>query len=169
MEEFAKLADELIAELTTAAAGGAFTPFTFVPKVLWANREIKLKETGILRVDLAPIGFEQSIESRGSWAFDCHYDLGVRKLFAKDQQDADTGLPLDEEVKKLVKLTTDLLARYLPASPGDEGLRFAGLPEAVWVPEKGEQNPVTIDWDHLLKAHQFTGWFPLTYQITRDV
>lgn len=173
-EEFSNLAQAITDDLQSAAAVGTFGLDFGSPNVLWADRTIELETTGVLRVDVAPVSFEVGMETRGSWVAQCKYDIGVRKRFNLAEQDIRTGKGSDDDIRSLVKLVSDLLGWFLPVPPDCEGRRFASIPEAIWVSEPDgslpyARTPVTIDWDHLRTLHQFTGWFPVTYQVSRDV
>jgi len=165
--EIVTLADALVADLQTASDNLTFNR-TFQSQVLWANRTILLTDLGILRVDIAPISWDLSVEGRGYWAMLCKYHVGVRKRFDVSEQDQSTGVSSDDEVQQLVQLLSDIACYYMPSQPADKGIRFTSPAEATWVDEPGGQTPVTIHWDMLRKEHQFTGFFPLTYQVTRD-
>jgi hypothetical protein len=167
-EEFANLAGAIAASLTAASNGGAFALTFNESRVLWSNRRIELSEPGVF-VDVAPVNWEQLIESRGSWEMDCHYDVGVRKRIETADQDPATGFGSDEEIKGLIKLLSDLLGHFLPVPPDGQGLRFPDIPEACWIDQPHGKTPVTIVWDDLVQLHQFTGFFPVTYRVTRDV
>ncbi len=167
-EEFANVADAIAEALTAASAAGTFGLSFNTCRVLWSNRQLELTDAE-LHVDVAPVSWDQRIESRGSWEMDCHYDIGVRQRIETADQDPTTGLGSDDEIKTRVKLLSDLLGYFLPAPPDCQGLRFASIPEACWIDGPGDKTPVTIVWEDLRHVHQFTGFFPVTYRVTQDV
>lgn len=173
-EEFSNLADAIAAGLLADEAIGTFSQRFPPPSVLWADRDIQLETTNLLRVDVAPVSFDIGMETRGSWVAKCKYDIGVRKRFDFSSQDIRTGKAADDDIRSLVELVSDLLGWFLPVPPDCEGRRFTSIPEAIWVSEPDgslpyARTPITIDWEHLRTLHQFTGWFPVTYQVSRDV
>ena len=154
------VADAIVAELNAASAAGTFNR-TFSATVLWAQRRIKLEETDVLRVDVAPIGYAKELVSRGSWSDTCRYDIGVRKRFVGSDQDS-AGEIIDDEITELITLLDQLVGFFMPKQPSQDGRRLAAVPDAVWSPDR-EQTDVRITWDDLVQYRQFTGFFRLTY------
>jgi len=162
------IADAIAAELLTARKAGTFgAGWKFTPNVLWANRQIELEDRDELRVDVAPVRWTQELKTRGSWRWTCNYHIGVRQRFDAIDQDEATGDVDDAAVIELVNLVSDLCAFFMPVGAGHQGRILTDVPTANWKQEDGDVTACTVDWDALLTRHQFTGYFPLTYEISQ--
>lgn len=162
------VANAIAAELLTARQANTFgIGFEFTPAVLWANRQIELEDRDELRVDVAPVRWTQELKARGSWRWTLNFHLGVRQRFDAVDQDEDTGDVDDAAVITLVNLVSDLCSFFMPVAPNHNGRILTAVPTANWRQEDGDVTPITIDWDSLLTRHQFTGYFPLTYEISQ--
>lgn len=154
-------------ELNAGVAANRFNR-NFEPRVLWADREIRLAKENQLRVDIAAIDFVKFLSTRGSWSLLGRFDIGVRKRFAGDE--LSEGLPADQEIVDLVTLLNDVAGFFMPRQPDQDAIQLSQAPEAAWMTETDDdgrpKTDVVIMWDHLLNMQQFTGYFGLFYEIS---
>jgi len=163
----ATIADAIKAEIDAAAIAGTSFNRTFEANVLWANRQIPLETTGVLRVDIAPIGHSRKLFARGVHLLEFRYHVGVRKRFE--------GTIPDDEVEGLSILLDGLMKFFMPRQTSKTGRPLASFQEA-WVLGPGstdKQNnsleiEATIEWSDLEELSQFTGHFPLTIHVAES-
>jgi hypothetical protein len=159
------VADAIAAEIVAARDADEFDLSDFETEVLWGKRSIELQDRDRLRVDVAPMYWTQSLKTRGSWAWMCRLQVGIRKRYETAERDGTTGEVLSAEIESLVNLTSDVLKHFMPVRPDHTGRRLTSVPTAAWREEKEGLTRVTIDWDSLRELDQFTGWFPLTFEV----
>lgn len=159
------IADAIASEINAEVASGTFNR-AFEAAVLWDKRTLELAEYDVLRVDVAPINWAQKFVARGEWDATCRYHIGVRKRFGVSEQEQATGRIATEEITELVTLLADLLQFFMPKQPSQDGRELATVPDAVWAPEKDNSTEIVIKWSHLEEMRQFTGFFPLTYEVS---
>ena len=165
---FVSVADAIVAELDAARVAETFGVNEFQSEVIWGKRTIALEERNALRVDVCPMSWSQSLKSRGSWSWLCHYQIGIRKRFEPDEKLGQTGEIVDSALIELVNLTADVLKYFMPVRPDHQGRRLADVPAAVWREEKDGKTLAIVDWDDLSELSQFTGHFELTYEVAQS-
>lgn len=161
---FTTIGNAIVAEIRTARDAASLTVNEFEAECLWSKRELELTELDVLRVDVAPLHWTQSLRSRGSWSRMCHYQIGIRKRFSPEHRDAQTGFVLNADVEKLITLAADVLEVFMPVRPNHQGRALTDVAGAVWREPKEGSTRVVVDWDLLRESHQFCAWFPLTYE-----
>ena len=127
-----QVADAIAAELTTAQLGGLFVGLeAFTPERSYADWENDLEELNGLRVDVVAATYESNeLDSRGSVAYLCSVDVGVRRWFNRSQTNPDTqGRIKKAEIDRLVLFVQELNEFFLNQGAGR---RLATLERAVW-------------------------------------
>jgi hypothetical protein len=141
--EIVKVAEAIKDELNAAAAGTFVLAFTAERT---CDTEMELADTGTLHVDVIEAASPMGLAGRGSVAFSCRVDIGVRKRFGVDEQTADGRIDL-AEVDSL-KLLVQQIGMYFVAR------RLATYNTAVW--QSTDVRAIYIP-RHLRELRQFTG------------
>lgn len=97
--------------------------------------------------------------TRGSVAKVATFDVVIRRKFASEDNDADSGEVPTSQVEELVELG-ELLAL------GTTWDRLADYPGAAW--DASDHSPI-YRRDHLRELRQFTGAVALTFRIHADI
>jgi hypothetical protein len=133
------LADDLTAELAT----GSFTT-SFAPERSYADDEMQLTEAGDLRVDVVVVGHDDvELADRAHLALTLGIDIGIRRKFTTQEQDADGRVP-NATIDPFVLLVEELLVFVAKKR----------LSSSVWRDSKVRS---TIVREHLRDWRQFTG------------
>ena len=150
-----QVADAVADALNGATAGTFAADFTAVRS--YADWDDQLTEAEKIRVDVVPhYAPTLELDGRGWIGGEALIDVGVRKKFAQQEQEATTGRLANAAVDEML-LLVEQVAKYLMAD------RFTALDAtcgAVWT--KTEVRAAYIR-DHLRLWGQFTGYVRLTF------
>ena len=153
-----------LADLVTASLNEAqFGVDGFVAERNYADWEDTLKDLDQLHIDVVPVGHPASeLATRGSTAYVCRIDIGIRKRFGEADQDTSTGRVGMEAVDKLVLLVERIHEHFAHS----DNRRLSDTIDAAW-------NDTTIrsSWDrpHLREHRQFTGIIRLGYRVHQEL
>lgn len=150
-----------VADAVTAAIAGHDFGIEFACERSYPDWDSELKETGCLRVDVLPVRHtESTLNTRGSVAYNCLTEIGIRRKFGQGEQQVVNGRIELSEVDRLVYLVEqihELLCgwdkRQLAADIAWQDTEI----RASYVP------PHLKDW------RQFTGIIAATYRVTRTL
>lgn len=140
----------------------------------YADWDLELEDAGELHVDVVPFSAKASIETRSSLVYSVSVDVGIRKRLGFDEQHADTGQVVNEEIDALLQLTQDIGEYFSPI--GELGGLLEAIPEASWSVDMGSSFresssgtdfQIMYDRDHLREHRQYTAIIRFNYRVTR--
>lgn len=159
-----QVADAIVAELNAAAGSGAFGDefVAMQARRSYACEDMKLRDVGVLRVDVIPSVWQTELATRNSVKHTIGCDIGVRYRFPDDFQDAETGLVDSAPVDDLVALLHQLWEYFMPATDSGDPRQLTDLPGAAW--ESTEIKAPFVP-QHLEEMQQYTGIVQVTFAV----
>ena len=150
-----------VAQAVAAALAAADLSQDFTPERSYANWELELENADCLRVDVVAVIDKQTcvLFTRGKKRYTIPVDIAVRKRFAPNEQDDETGRIDIAELDALCLLTEEIHGLFMKES-------LDGFDSAVWDRTEISVSPVT---DHLKKFRQFTSIVRIPFVVDKAV
>ena len=143
--------------------------------VEWSYADFSLElEDDRIHVDVVPLDVDLQLVAVGAWEFACPCHVAVRRRLDETAQDPATGRLDKDTIARMAKLVQDIAEFFLPSQANQSGRALTDLPDAAYQPPRdpdGMPMPLVlrIIKEHLRTMRQFTGFFPLTYEIPKTL